>query len=118
MNKFIAAAALALPLLAAPALADAGRLSNSDFQRANRCLAYANLAVLANQPLDLGDLRARFDVTKANAFYEAKVEADADAREIRAAARMANNPAKIERLKARRDQACSSFTAGVTMAQK
>jgi len=36
MNKFIAAAALALPLLAAPALADAGRLSNSDFQRANR----------------------------------------------------------------------------------
>jgi len=116
MFKKLAAALIALPLLAAPAVADAGRLSSNDFQRANRCLAYANLTALADDPLELGDLRARFDATKANTFHEAKVEADAEAREIRAEARIAASPARIERLKARRDQACSGFTR-TTMAQ-
>ncbi|MDZ4778341.1 MAG: hypothetical protein SGJ23_16285 [Alphaproteobacteria bacterium] len=118
MLKSLALAVLALPLLAAPALADAERLSSADFQRANRCLAYANLQALANHPIDLGDLNARFDTAKAAAFHEAKTEADTEAREIRAAGRMATNPARVERLKARRDQACASFTAGVTMAEK
>lgn len=123
MSKFFAAAALVLPLLAAPmlaetAFAETARLSSLDYKRANRCLAYANLQQLANDPIELGDLHARFAAAKLTAFPDDKVEAATDAREIRAAGRMADRPAEIERLKVRRDRACSFFTTGVTMAQK
>lgn len=118
MLKSLVVASLALPLFAAPALADTARLSSLDFQRANRCLAYAGLQALAADPIDVSELRARFDASKAKAFQEAKSEADTDAREIRAAGRLADSPAEIERLKARRDQACSTFNVGMTVAQK
>lgn len=117
MLKHLTATALMLPLLAAPALADAERMSGNDFRRANRCLAYAGTPALANDPIDLGDLQARFVVARAAAFHEANAEADTEAREIRAAAAMATNPARVERLKARRDQACAFFTTGVAAAR-
>lgn len=117
MLKTLAAAALALPLIAAPAFADAERLSNADFQRANRCLAYAGLEALAGDPVDLAALRARFEASKTQVFPDARSEADFEAREIRAAGRMATTPARVERLKTRRDQACATFTAGMTVAE-
>ncbi|MBL8557676.1 MAG: hypothetical protein JNM47_03070 [Hyphomonadaceae bacterium] len=117
MMKSIAAAALAA-ILAGPAFADATRLSNADFQRANRCLAYAGIDALADDPLDLSVLQARFDAARTQVFPDARTEAEMEAREIRAAGRMATTPARVERLKARRDQACAVFTDGLTVAER
>lgn len=118
MLKTLTAAALVLPFLAAPAFAEATRLSNADFQRANRCLAYASIEALANDAVDLEALRARFEVSRTQVFPEVRTEAEFEARDIRASGRMATTPARVERLKARRDQACATFTTGMTVAER
>jgi hypothetical protein len=117
MLKSMMIAALALPALAVPSFADEGRMSNLEFNRANRCLAYAGLAALKEDPLDVASLETRFADAKSRAFHEVKVEADNEAREIRVQGRSADTPSEVARLKTRRDRACSYFVEGATVAR-
>lgn len=116
MLKTLMIAMISLPILASPSVAEEGRLSSLDFARANRCLAYASLGALQNEPLDLAALGALFEATRARAFHEMKVEAETEAREIRAYGRSADTPAEVARLKSRRDRACSYFVGETTVA--
>ncbi|KAF0185731.1 MAG: hypothetical protein IV086_14295 [Hyphomonadaceae bacterium] len=117
MLKSMMIAALALPVLTVPSFADEGRMSNLEFGRANRCLAYAGINALTQDPLDLASLETRFLAAKERAFHEVKVEAETEAREIRVRGRGANTPVEVSRLKARRDRACSYFVEGATVAR-
>lgn len=104
-------AAFALPLLAAPAMAAEGRMNTLELGRANRCLAYANLAPLQGDNVDFSALRQRFDAELAVRPKSVAHTAGQEARRIRIAAQGARTDREVATLRNRRDMECRSFTA-------
>ena len=109
MRSLIIAALVVLPALSGAASADEARMTRADFQRATQCLAYANLAVLRDDRPDTTALDARIATELASRPTNTRNEVRDATRDIRLAGANAATPARVERLKAERAQACDRF---------
>ena len=114
MRVLILAALVAIPLFAAPATAAEGRMSTLEFGRANRCLAYANLAPLQGDGVDFSGLQQRFEGEFSARPKPTQHSAKEEARRIRISAQSASSEREIATLRARRDLECRAFTTGMT----
>ena len=101
MLVIIAAAAVLAPFAANAQ----ERMSDARFLAANRCLAYADLDALQGDSANFTALREAADVGVREPTITTRVRQNT--RGIRARA----TSASVEELRARRDEACASFTA-------
>lgn len=109
MIRTIIAAAIALPVLATTASAEDARMSNSEFIRAARCLAHANLTILASDRPDITALTERVNHELTVKNDETKKRAQAESRRVYMNAVQADTPGEIDKMRARRDRLCSGL---------
>jgi Skp family chaperone for outer membrane proteins len=102
-------AAFALSALSGAAVADEARMSNTEFVRAARCLAHANLSILQDDRPNLDALTNRVNHELTVKSDEAKSRARQESARIYMNAAQADTPAEIAKMRARRDRLCSEF---------
>jgi hypothetical protein len=109
--KILAPVLIALPLvgLCAPAIADEGRMSQTEYVRVGQCLAYTNLRMFEGQALDVRQLTDRFNAETQVKPDETQKRAAAAMRRVYVNAAQADTPGEVEKMRARRDRVCASL---------
>ena len=117
MRSLIIAALVAIPALSGAASADDTRMSQTEFVRAARCLAFANLSVLQSDKPDTSALVARYNAEMAVKPSDVQRRASSEGRTALIYAAQADTPQEIQKLKARRDRLCNDFIETPIVAQ-
>lgn len=109
MRTLIIAALVALPALSGAAVAEDKRMSNTEFVRAARCLAHANLTILQDDRPNVDALTARVNHELTVKSDEAKSRARTESRRVYVNAVQADTPGEIAKMRADRDRLCADF---------
>jgi Skp family chaperone for outer membrane proteins len=108
-RTLIVTALVSLPALSGAAVANDARMSNTEFVRAARCLAHANLTILQDDRPNLDALTARVNHELTVKSDEAKSRARSESRRVYMNAAQADTPKEIAKMRADRDRLCSGF---------
>jgi hypothetical protein len=116
--KAVLAALVAMPFLVTAAAAAERPLNDSQFVRANRCVAFASLPALQNNAVDLSAVKARIAVSRSGQTSMTMLTVQSFAREAQAKGAAAATPDAIDALLTRRDRYCSSFVDATQLAAR
>jgi hypothetical protein len=116
--KVILAALVAVPLLATAAVAAERPLNESQFVRANRCVAFASLPVLKDNAVDLSAVKARIAASRSGQTAMTMMTVQSFARDAEARGAAAATPEAIDALLIRRDRYCTSFVDATQLAAR